>query len=249
MYKNILLLVASITFVSIHAKAGEDICKIAKDSVKSHFSHKKEMAFYAQSKINPNLYNYIVITKEYYHKSPVRISPSAKDSSKLSSSKILAAVYEKQADRSNPLDTSNDFKKCYNQAFQSKLDSAFKCDFYRKSDSIMAAYDKDGKGYSGVDFQGGASALQKFFEKNLSLPKDATPNDSAKVIRVFYSFYVDEKGELSEYKLVKSNCKNCEEPLLDAIKKMPAFVPAKDGGKAKKSKYILPYIKAYKGKI
>ena len=33
MYKNILLLVASITFVSIHAKAGEDICKIAKDSV------------------------------------------------------------------------------------------------------------------------------------------------------------------------------------------------------------------------
>ena len=249
MYKNILLLVASITFVSIQAKAGESICKIAKDSVKSHFSHKKEMAFYAQSRINPNLYNYIVITKEYYHKSPVRISPSAKDSSKLSSSKILAAVYEKQADRSNPLDTSNDFKKCYNQAFQSKLDSAFKCDFYRKSDSIMAAYDKDGKGYSGVDFQGGASALQKFFEKNLSLPKDATPNDSAKVFRVYYSFYVDEKGELSEYKLVKSNCKNCEEPLLDAIKKMPAFVPAKDGGKAKKSKYILPYIKAYKGKI
>ncbi|HNE49527.1 MAG TPA: hypothetical protein PKM51_05250 [Chitinophagales bacterium] len=248
MYKNILLLIASISFVSVSVKAEEEICKIAQDSAKSHFFHKKEMAFYAQSKMNPNLYNYIVITKDFYKKSPVRMTPSLKDSSKLSNHKLLMEVYEKQAEKLNPLDTSNNFKKCYNQAFQSKLDSAFKCDFYRKSDSILAAYDKNGKGYSGVDFPGGASALQKYFDKNLTLPKDAAPDDSAKVIRIFYSFYVDEKGDLSEFKLVKSNCKKCEDALLEAIKKMPAFLPAKEGGKPKKSKYILPYIKAYKEK-
>lgn len=247
MCKKILLIVAGIFLISTLSKAESDICTAAKDSAKALFK-RGEMGFYYQSKTNPNLYNFIRINQYFYQKTPIRVAPGVKDSSKLSSNKILKDAYEKSADKSQPLDTSSEYKKCYNKVFQSKLDSAFKCDFFRKADSIMMVYDKDGRGYSGVEFQGGPAALQKFFTKNLELPKDAAPDDSSKLIRVFYSFFVDEKGVISEITLTKSNCKVCEAPVLETIKKMPAFVPAKEAGKPKKVKYILPFIKAYKPK-
>ena len=56
------------------------------------------------------------------------------------------------------------------------------------------------------------------------------------------TFYVDEKGELSELKLIKSNCKSCEASVIQAINKMPKFSPAIEAGKAKKVKYIITYI-------
>ena len=240
-----ILAIFSLCLLTIPTKA-TDICHAAKDSAKSLYTNKKEMAFYQQSKNNSNLYNLITITKAFYHKKPVRIANSAKDTSKLSKNEILRELYEKSADKTYPLDTSIEFKKCFNTAFQAKLDSVFKCDFFAKSDSILQAYDKAGKGYSGVDFPGGAGELQKFFNKNLELPNTAAPDDSTRTIRVFYSFFVDEKGKLSNFELVKSNCKVCEELVLETIKKMPDFIPAKDGGKAKKSKYILPYTKVFK---
>ena len=134
---------------------------------------------------------------------------------------------------------------CYNLAFQPKLDSVFKCDFFRRADSILRSYDKQGKGYKNVDFQGGAGALQKFMEKNVTLPKEAKPSDTDKLIRVYYAFFVDEKGAISEIKLMKSNCKVCEESILAAVNKLPAFLPATEAGKPKKVKYILPYTKIY----
>lgn len=242
MCKKILLIVSCIFLTSNFIKAESNICKAAKDSVSALLKRKK-MAFYYQSKVNANLYNFIEITNDYYKKTPVRISPSSNDTSKISKNNILKKIYDETSDKSHPLDTSNEFKRCYNVASQGKLDSAFKCDFFRKADSIMMAYDKNGKGYSGVEFPGGAGELKKFFDKNLTLNKSINTDDSSKVIRVFYSFFVNEKGEISEISLTKSNCKECEKPILEAINKMPAFVPAKDGGVAKKVKYILPFIR------
>jgi hypothetical protein len=242
MNKKLFLVFIGLFLVTNLTKAADDICKAATDSAEAH-SKRNDFAFYYQSKVNANLYNFIQINNERYKRTPVRISLSANDTSKISKNKILKAIYDKSSDVAHPLDTSNEYKRCFNKAFQLKLDSLFKCDFFRKADSIMMDFDKTGKGYSGVDFPGGAIALKSFFDKNLELPKSALPNDSAKILRVFYSFFVDEEGKISEISLVKSNCKVCEELVLEAIKKMPAFIPAKDGGKPKKVKYILPYYK------
>jgi len=42
---------------------------------------------------------------------------------------------------------------------------------------------------------------------------------------------------------LKSNCKACETPVLEALQKLPAFMPATEAGQPKKVKYIFPYIK------
>ncbi len=246
MYNKVILFFFCICMLQVFVKAEDsNTCTAAKDSVKAQLG-RGEMAFYLPSKTNPTLYNYIRISKNFYQKTPVRMSQGSKDTTLFGKNKAYGEAYENKTDKSQPLDTSNEYKKCYNKAFQPRLDSVFKCDFFKKADSILMIYDKMGKGYSGVEFPGGPGALQKFMDKNVSLPKNVKPNDSTdKAYRVYYSFFVDEKGALSDVNLVKSNCKDCEALVLDAIGKLPAFIPAKDAGKPKKVKYILPFIKAY----
>lgn len=143
----------------------------------------------------------------------------------------------------NPNDTSSDFKYCYNMAFKAKLDSAFKCDFFKQSDSIMRAYDKAGKGYKNAMYPGGDQALQKYLDSNVTLPEDIKLPNGEKTVKILYSFFVDETGKISDVKLAKSNCNMCENAVLQAVQKLPNFSPAIEAGKPKKVKYILPYTK------
>lgn len=244
MYKRVVFVFSCICFLNHLVNAESTVfCKAAKDSMSVQFS-RGEMAFFLPSKNNPNLFSFIKIDKNHYEKKPIRISsPTNKDTTKSMSKKLLDDYYKSKMGTSQPFDTSSEYKKCYNQAFQPKLDSAFKCDFFRKADSILKVYDKTGKGYSNVEFPGGAVELQKFLDKNITLPKDVKQNDSDKVVRIYYAFLVDEKGAISDIKLVKSNCKDCEAAVLDGIHKLPTFIPATDAGKPKKINYILPYTK------
>jgi hypothetical protein len=245
MLKKIAFILSFVCLLNNFSKAQNDaICKAATDSMNAQFK-RGEFGCYLQSKTNTNLYNYIKINKDVYKKTMVRMSSINKDTSKIAAKKILNEYYQDKADKTQPLDTSNEYKKCYNKAFQPKLDSIFKCDFFRKADSILRVYDKQGKGYGNVEFPGGPSALQKFLNKNVVLPKEAKPSDSDKMIRVYYSFYVDTKGDISEINLMKSNCKECESIVLEAIHKLPPFLPATDAGKPKKVKYIFPYTKTF----
>ncbi len=260
MYKKVALIFPCFMLVAYFSQAQTpDYCKMANDSMKVQFA-RGELGCFVTAKGMGNI-NHIKIFKTHYEKTIVKTA--SKDSisqqkleqlqkklaesgktgiNKDTSGKIKKFIESKII---NPLDTSTEFKLCYNKAFQAKLDSAFKCDFFRKSDSILKSYDKLGKGYKNVEFKGGPVELQKFMDKNIILPKDAKSNsDSDKVIRVYYQFFVDEKGMVSEPKLIKSNCKVCEEPVLAAIKILPAFIPATDAGKPKKVKYIFPYTKA-----
>ncbi len=260
MYKKVALIFPCFMLIAFFSGAqNPDFCKIANDSMKVQFA-RGELGCFITAKGMGNV-NQIKIFKTHYVKTIVKTA--SKDS--LSQQKIMelqkkiAAQTGKtnintdtsgkikkfiESKTVNPLDTSTEFKLCYNKAFQAKLDSAFKCDFFRKSDSILKSYDKLGKGYKNVEFKGGPVELQKFMDKNIILPKDAKSNsDSDKVMRVYYQFFVDEKGMVSEPKLLKSNCKVCEEPVLAAIKILPPFIPATEAGKPKKVKYIFPYTK------
>lgn len=191
-------------------------CKTAKDSLKVR-KNRNETAFYTPVKYSKDKYYYFIITAEKYTRKTLTLS-----------------------------DITEEFMFCYNKENQKYLDSVYHLDFYRKSDSILNAYDEQGKGYRNAEFPGGAAALQKFMKKNIELPKNAAPSDTtngAKKIRVYYSFEVDESGKISNIKLAKSNCKVCEQTIVDAINKMPDFIPATDAGKPKKVKYILPFVK------
>lgn len=193
--------------------AQQEDCKNAEDSVLAK-KDRNEIGYYYPTKYQANQFFYIVFQNNRYHKKQMPLGS-----------------------------ITNDFMMCYNLASQKYLDEYFKADFFRKTDSILSAYDKAGLGYKNTDFPGGAFGLQKFLEKNVSLPKDAKPNDADKFIRVYYSFLVDETGNVSDIKLVKSNCEVCEDAVLAAMKKLPKFSPATEAGYPKKLKYILPFNK------
>lgn len=195
------------------ANAQDAQCKIAKDSILAR-EKRGEITCYYPAKYMQNQYFYISFSNNKYTKKQLPLGS-----------------------------LNNDFLICYNKLAQKSLDSLFKIDFFRKTDSILSAYDKAGLGYRNTDFPGGAFALQKFLNKNVDLPKDAKPSDADKSIKVYYSFVVDEEGNISDIKLIKSNCKVCEEKVLSAVKKLPNFIPATEAGYPKKLKYILPFSK------
>lgn len=188
-------------------------CKTADDSIMVR-KHRGEVSFYLPAKFTKDQYFYYIIDKYKYKRKQMSESVVSKS-----------------------------FLSCYNKSIQKTLDSIYKVDFFRKSDSIITAYDKQGKGYRNTDFPGGVMALQMFLEKNIKLPASAKPSDADKNIRVYYSFFVDENGNISDYKLVKSNCNECESIVLEALKKMPKFIPATEAGAPKAVKYILPFTR------
>ncbi len=191
-------------------------CTTAKDTLKHRQNRGEFTGFYMPVKFTKDKFYYFYITPQNYTRQIL----------------TLAEVTE-------------EFMYCYNKANQKYMDSVYRIDFFRKSDSVLAAYDDQGKGYRNAEYPGGVPALQKYMKK-IELPKGAKPEDTSanvKKIRVYYAFDVNTDGKISNIKLAKSNCKVCEQPVLDAILKMPDFIPATEAGKLKKVKYILPFIK------
>ena len=87
-------------------------------------------------------------------------------------------------------------------------------------------------------FPGGHQALFDYLEKNIKYPANAVKNKIQG--RVIVQFTVDEKGRLSDIKVVKS-----VEPYLGAeavrvVKSMPRWNPGMQNGKAVKVRYTLP---------
>jgi len=193
--------------------AQKPTCKNAEDSVLVR-KNRGEISYYYPAKFLKDVFFYITFSNNVYSKKQLPIGT-----------------------------VTNDFLTCYNKTSQKLLDSIFKVDFFRKSDSILTEYDRSGRGYRNTDFPGGAPALQKFLNKNISLSKDAKPSDADKFVRVYYSFIVDESGVVSDIKKVKSNCSICDEEVINGIKKLPNFIPATEAGLPKKVKYILPFTK------
>ncbi len=261
------IFIFSISLFSNTALAQKDAnCIAAKDSMKAQFA-RGEMGCYITGKNKFSPEYYIQFSDTHYAKRLVKklkndsvLLQALKkpvDKSKIKTNPKSTTDTKNQPNTNqpkpntapdsytyfNPNDTSSEFKYCYNMAFKAKLDSAFKCDFFKKSDSIMRAYDKAGKGYKNAMYPGGDQELQKYLDNNVSLPKDIKLPNGENTVKILYSFSVDETGKISDVKLAKSNCTMCENAVLQAVQKLPDFSPAIEAGKPKKVKYIMPYTK------
>jgi hypothetical protein len=217
--KNILfILIACMSCFNVAlAEAGKD-CTIAQDTAAARLA-RKELSFYAPSRTIPRVMYFIKIDKKHYERTLVK---------------------------KMKVDTSAQFMACYNKIYQPVLDSVFKCDFFRKVDSITADYDDRGMGYRASQFRGGQDSLNIWLNKNIVLPVSASPDDSDTHIRVYYFGQIDSKGNVIEMKFSKTNCKICEPVVTDAFKKLPPFVPATQAGVPTKSTYILPFSRKTK---
>ena len=110
-------------------------------------------------------------------------------------------------------------------------------------DTVIVPKQKDGSVvYDMVaeapQFPGGSKAMMQFIEDNLNYPQEA--KDKKIEGRVILQLVVDDTGQVTDPKIVRSI-----DPLLDAeairiVKAMPRWTPGKQDGKAVSVRYTLP---------
>ena len=89
------------------------------------------------------------------------------------------------------------------------------------------------------EFPGGAAALSKYVEDNLSYPQDALDNNTEGTVKV--SFIIDEKGKvLDPVVLGTSVNKSLDLEATRVVKRMPAWKPGTVKGKNVKTRLELP---------
>lgn len=88
-------------------------------------------------------------------------------------------------------------------------------------------------------YPGGDKALERFFEKNIVYPDDATENNAEGTVNL--TFAVDENGKVYN-PMVTSNKigYGLEDEAIRVFKKMPTWTPGRIKGKNVKTRYTLP---------
>ncbi|PWK28509.1 TonB family protein [Arcicella aurantiaca] len=86
-------------------------------------------------------------------------------------------------------------------------------------------------------FPGGASAMKQFFVKNIETPENVGQAVKGKV---FVRFIVDKYGKISRIYLVKGLNDACNHEAMRVVKKMPSWIPAKEGQDNVNSWHTLP---------
>jgi protein TonB len=85
-------------------------------------------------------------------------------------------------------------------------------------------------------YPGGIDSLKKFIKKNLKYPKDYVDVEG----KVYVKFIVNEDGSLSDFEIAKGLRKEYDKNAIDALKKMPKWIPAKQNGKIVRSYFVVP---------
>lgn len=87
-------------------------------------------------------------------------------------------------------------------------------------------------------FPGGMDGLRTFLTENLVYPTPA--REQGLEGTVFVSFVIGIDGNLSDFNVVKGIGESLDAAAVDVVKKMPAWTPGKQSGKAVKSRFVLP---------
>ena len=88
------------------------------------------------------------------------------------------------------------------------------------------------------DYDGGVTSLMNFIAENIRYPNIAKENgDQGKVIM---TFVVEKDGSLSNFKIIKSVSKECDEEAIRVIKLARKWKPAKQNGEFVRFQYFMP---------
>ncbi len=71
-------------------------------------------------------------------------------------------------------------------------------------------------------YPGGFSKLDEFIEKNISVSKNCSKGE------IFVEYIVNETGEVTYPRIVNGLSPECNKAMIDVMKKLPKFKPAKD---------------------
>lgn len=88
------------------------------------------------------------------------------------------------------------------------------------------------------EYTGGMEALAKFLQKQLRYPAKASRMGIEGT--VYVGFIVDQKGAITEVKVMKGIDDSCDAEAVRVISKMPNWKPGKQRGQAVKVRYVMP---------
>jgi len=89
---------------------------------------------------------------------------------------------------------------------------------------------------SQAEFPGGYDSMKTFIRRNTRYPSPRTCVEG----NVFVQFIVNEDGSVTDAKVIRGLCEQCDRNALLVISKMPKWMPARENGKFLKSKLIIP---------
>lgn len=89
-----------------------------------------------------------------------------------------------------------------------------------------------------ASFPGGIAACMKYIADNFRYPN--IQGDCSIQGKIVVTFTVNEDGNLNDIKVKKSVYSDLDKEAVRVVKSMPKWIPAKQNGKAVKSKYTLP---------
>lgn len=114
---------------------------------------------------------------------------------------------------------------------------------------VPAPQQKDGV-YMSVEqmpeFPGGMTELYKFLSRNIRYPRKAVERNTQG--KVFASFIINEKGEISDIEVLRGIGNGCDEEAVRVVAQMPLWLPGKQNGKAVAVNYTLPISFVLEGK-
>jgi periplasmic protein TonB len=100
-----------------------------------------------------------------------------------------------------------------------------------KPDTLVMSPDVD------AQFPGGINALQNFLKKNIKRPEDI---EDDKTIEVKVRFIVNADGSVTGAQVIESGGNEYDDNVLQTIKRMPGWVPAKFKGRNVAAYFIIP---------
>jgi protein TonB len=85
-------------------------------------------------------------------------------------------------------------------------------------------------------FPGGLDSLKSFLKRHVKFPH----LDKVTSGKVFIEFNVTEDGSVTDIKVIKGLCDSCDRNAIEALSKMPKWIPAKQNDKPVKTRMIIP---------
>ncbi|MFA6924227.1 MAG: energy transducer TonB [Bacteroidales bacterium] len=89
-------------------------------------------------------------------------------------------------------------------------------------------------------YPGGDEARVRFLQENVKYPQEAKNNGIQG--KVYVTFVIDEKGNVTDVRIIRSIGGGCDAEALRVIKLMPKWLPGKQSGKPVRVQYNMPII-------